>query len=187
MATTQDRIIQAALELISQRGLNAVTMIEVARTAGVARATLYNHYPDVPSILTDAATRHNDEAIAGLRQALAVAGSPTDTIEGLVRFVATISAHGHTLEAHHGLPPALRDQLCAFEDELEAQIDRTLTEGVTNGEFRSDLDVAISTKLVRHMLTAVSELVAAAPDSAAHIAQGATTTVLAAIATPRHE
>ena len=181
MASAQDRIIEAALNLIAHQGLSAVTMVEVARTAGVARATLYTHYPDVPSILADATTRHNDQAISGLRQTLAIVGSPTGTIEQLVRYVAAISSHGHTLETHHGLPPVLRHKLCAFDDELETQIKRALANGSATGEFRSNLNLEITAKLVRHMLNGVSELVAATPDDAPSIVDDATRTILAAI------
>jgi AcrR family transcriptional regulator len=156
-------------------------MVEVARTAGVARATLYNHYSDVPSILADATTRHNEQAISGLRQTLAVAGSPTDTIEQIVRYVAAISRHGHTLDARHGLPPELREQLTTFDDELESQIRIALENGTATGEFRSDLHREAGPTLVRHMLHGVSELVAAAPDRAPEFVHDTTRTILAAV------
>jgi AcrR family transcriptional regulator len=182
MAGARERIIEATLQLITEQGLSGVTMVEVARTAGVARATLYNHYSDVPSILAEAIARHNDQAIVGLRQNLATASSPSDTIEHLVHYVASISAHGHTIELHHGLPPVLRDELAAFDDELEARIQQTLDSGLATGEFRSTLDVPATTTLIRHMLAGVSELVAAAPQEAPRIAVDANCTILAAIA-----
>ncbi len=183
MTTTQDRIIEATFGLVADHGLSAVAMIDIARTAGIARATLYNHYPDVASILADGATRHNDMAIAGLHQTLAVVSTPIETIQQLVRYVAAISSHGHTLQTHHGLPPDLRDQLSAFDDELEHQIHRALTDGTTTGEFRPSLSLDTTTKLVRHMLNAVSELVAEIPIAAATIVSDATTTILAALTT----
>ncbi len=181
MTSAQDRIIEAALDLITQRGLSAVTMVEVARTAGVARATLYNHYPDVPSILADAAGRHNDQAISGLHQTLAIAGSPTDTIEQLIRYIAAISIHGHTLDTHHGLPPDLRRQLSAFDDELETRISSALRDGAATGEFRPNLNPEVTTKLVRHMLNGVSELIAATTGDAPQLVDDATQTILAAL------
>lgn len=184
VATTRDRIIEATLELITQHGLSSVTMIEIARTAGIARATLYNHYPDVPGILADAANRHSEQAITGLHQQLAVAHSPTETIEQITRYVAAISTHGHTLTTHHGLPPELRNQLSAFDDELEHQIRQALTGGRASGEFRSSLDLDTTARLVRHMLNGVSELVSESPCTAAHVTRAATMTVLAAIASP---
>lgn len=182
MAATRDRIVEAALDLVAARGLSEVTMIEIARTAGVARATLYNHYPDVASILADAAARHNEQAVAGLRRSLAVVGTPIETIAQLVRYVAAISAHGHTLTAHHGLPPDLQQRLRGFDDELDRQIATAVGSGVELGELRPDLDIATTTTLVRHLLAGVSELVAESPDRAADIVRDATRTILAAIA-----
>lgn len=187
MATTEDRIIEAPLERIARAGLSSVTMVEVARTAGVARATLYNHYPDVPSILVAAAARHNEQAIAGLHQQLAVADSPAETIRELVRYAAAVSTNGYSLTMHHGLPSDLRRQLAAFDRELERQLRRAFTEGRARGDFRSSLDPGTTARLVRHMLNGVSELVAEAPDTAARISRNATKTILAAITSIRPE
>jgi len=182
--TPQERVIEAALTLIADNGLSAVTMAEVARTAGVARATLYNHFPDVPSIVAVAARQHNEHAIAGVRQAVAVAGSAADTIEQLVRYVAAISSHGHSLETQQGFPPQLRQQLAAFDDELENQIKGALLGGVAQGDFRSDLNLATAATLIRHMLNGLSELVAATPANAPQLVGETNQTVLAAIMGP---
>ncbi|MGH1493116.1 MAG: TetR/AcrR family transcriptional regulator, partial [Acidimicrobiales bacterium] len=90
-ASTRERIIHAALLLIAETGLSQVTMIEIARSAGVARQTLYNHYPDIPAILSDALTHHNAAAVSDLEQALSVVEAPSETIGQLVRHVAAIS------------------------------------------------------------------------------------------------
>ena len=181
-AATRERIIEATLTLIAEQGLSAVTMVAVAQRAGVARATLYNHYADVPAILADATAVHNEQAIAGLREALSVVASPTAAVEQLVRYVASISIHGHTLGGHHGLPPELHEQLALFDTELDTHINRALTDGVAQGEFRARLDVEVSTTLLRHLLAGVSQLVAATPSDAARITAEATATVQAALA-----
>jgi len=181
--TAKERIIEAALTLITERGLSGVTMVAVAKTAGVARATLYNHYPDVPTILAEAVTVHNEQATAGLRQALHVVASPPAAIEQLVRYVASISTHGHTIQTHHGLPPELRPRLDAFDLELESQIRQALTDGITIGDFRAGLDLDATAALLRHVLNGVSELVAATPERAADIVANTLPMILAAITT----
>jgi AcrR family transcriptional regulator len=181
MSSARDRIIEAGLTLVAEEGLASVTMVAVAKTAGVARATLYNHYPDISSILADAATVHNQHAIDGIRQALAVVSTPPQAIEQLVRHIAAISSHGHTLVTHHDFPPELRDQLAAFDTELENQIRSILTDGAATGDFRPDLDPDITATLIRHTLNGVSELVATTPEQPAPIAVEATTTLLAAL------
>lgn len=181
MTSARERIVDAAITLVGEHGIAGVTMVAVARAAGVARATLYNHYPDVPSILADAATTHNEHAIDGLRQALAVVSSPPQAIEQLVRYIASISRHGHTLTTHHTFPPELHGTLAAFDTELDLQIEQILTDGIVTGDFRPGLDASTTAILFRHALVGVSELVAATPEDAAHIVDDAATTLLAAI------
>lgn len=41
----RDRIYTAAIELIRERGYGAVTMTDIAKAAGVARASVFNHFP----------------------------------------------------------------------------------------------------------------------------------------------
>lgn len=181
MTAARQRIIGAALTLVGERGLAGVTMVAVAETAGVARATLYNHYPDVPSILADAATVHQRHALDGLDQALAVVSTPPRAVEQLVRHVASISGPGHTLATHDDFPPELRQRLATFDAELEQRIARILTDGIATGDFRPDLDVTVAATLLRQALVGVSDVIAAAPERAAHVADHAATMLLAAV------
>ncbi len=182
MTSTQDRIAEAALTLISERGLSDVTMIDVARTAGVARQTLYNHYPDIDSIVADAMNRHNQDSIDQLRSALAVVETATDKITQLVRHVAQISSHqGHSIDLDHGLAPHHRASLTQFVTAIDELIAATISQGQTDGTFRADLDPTIDTALVRQALTGVSNLVADTPDDVARIAATGTRTILAAL------
>ncbi len=48
---TRERLIDAAEQLIRERGIGAVTTKAVARAAGLAEATLYRHFPDKTALL----------------------------------------------------------------------------------------------------------------------------------------
>lgn len=182
MSSTRDRIIDAALTLIAERGPSQVAMIDIARTAGVARQTLYNHYPDIPSILTEAAAHHDAMAIANLEQALSVVEEPSDVIRQIILHVAAISTHrGHTIKSHTALPVDLRERMSGFDAALEQRIRQALGDGVEQGTFRKDLVVDTDAVLVRHALDGLSALVAARPEAAAEIVADATRTLLAAL------
>jgi AcrR family transcriptional regulator len=182
MAPTKQRIIEATLALIGERGLNDVTMIDVARTAGLARQTLYNHYPDIDSIVADALTRHNRDSVQQLKAAVAVVDPPVAKMEQLVRYIAQISTHhGHTIAVDHSLAPHHRAALDEFGHALDALVAEIITEGQADRSFRADLDLKVDAALVRRLLIGVSELVAAAPEDAAKITATATCTVLAAL------
>lgn len=49
---SSERILRAALEVIGDRGLGAVSMDELADKAGVSRATLYRLFPGKPALFT---------------------------------------------------------------------------------------------------------------------------------------
>ena len=53
-----DRILEAAATLFADRGVEAVAMFDVARTAGCSRATLYRYYPSRDALHTAYVHRH---------------------------------------------------------------------------------------------------------------------------------
>jgi AcrR family transcriptional regulator len=50
---TRRKIIQAALELFQEKGIDATTMEQIAERADVAKGTLYNYYPVKEAIIAD--------------------------------------------------------------------------------------------------------------------------------------
>ncbi|MGW2089203.1 TetR/AcrR family transcriptional regulator [Streptomyces sp. NPDC001880] len=57
---TRARLREAILELATEQNLDAITISAVAKRAGINRATVYQHYPDVDALVVDAM----DDAIA---------------------------------------------------------------------------------------------------------------------------
>jgi AcrR family transcriptional regulator len=180
--STGDRIIHAALVLISEQGLGGVTMSGVADAAGVARQTLYNHYPDVDSIVAAAISQHARESVELLDAAMRVVEGPLDKLGQLIRHVAATTAHApHALDVRHGLSPGARASVAEFDRALDALIARILEEGRDEGTFRADLDCAVDTVLVRYLLEGMSALIAEAPDRSAEITSASTRTILTAL------
>jgi len=182
-ASPDDRIIEAALTLIAEQGLGGVTMSGIADTAGVARQTLYNHYPDIDSIVAEAISRHNRESIDLLEASQRVVDLPEDKLEQLVRHVVSIGAHAHHARGFHlGLSADARATLGAYDETLDRRIREILAEGQRTGVFRSDLTPDIDAILIRHALNGLLDLATGAPDQAAQLATTGTRTLLAAVA-----
>ena len=181
-ASTRDRIVHAALVLISEHGLAGVTMSGVADAAGIARQTLYNHYPDVDSIVAAAISQHAAESVEMLDAAMRVVEGPLDQLEHLIRHVAATTAHApHALDVRHWLSPQARESVAEFDAALDALIARILGDGRAEGVFRADLVGDVDTVLIRHMLEGLSSLIAAAPDRSAEITTAGTRTIVAAL------
>jgi AcrR family transcriptional regulator len=69
----EQQILDAAMELVDGRGLDALTMMNVARELGVTQPTLYNHVPNLEYVRAQVALRgvvqltaHLERATAGL-------------------------------------------------------------------------------------------------------------------------
>ena len=180
--STDERIIHAALTLIAHEGLGSVTMRGIAETAGIARQTLYNHYPDVDSIVAAALKRHNEESIQLLESALLTTDDPTGKLEQLVRHVVSIGTHAHhTPGIELGLSPEARATLEEYQAAVHSSIRQILEDGQRSGVFRSDLSLDLDTALVRHLLDGLTEQAARTPGNAAAIASGGIRTIRAAL------
>lgn len=93
---TRTRILDAATALLTERGAAGLAMTTLARRAGVARATLYNYFPDAEHVLEALVETEVTAFLHDLDQRLAQAADARvrlDTaVDGLVGWVARQAA-----------------------------------------------------------------------------------------------
>lgn len=82
-----------AWTLAQENGPFAVTMSQVAQTAGVSRPTLYKYFPDVEAMLIAHHRRHVEGHVSELRAILDGPGSSREQLDHLVRAYAEICHH----------------------------------------------------------------------------------------------
>jgi len=85
---TEAAILEGTKELISQKGISGLSMIEIADHSEVSRATLYNHYRDKDAVLA-ALIGSEVQRLAELAKN---AGTPADALESLSISISTDSA-----------------------------------------------------------------------------------------------
>lgn len=96
-ARNRQRVLEAARQLFATTDPSSVTMGDIARSAGVGRATLYRRFPDVASIavaLLDEHERRLQEQLIGGRPPLGPGAPPAD------RLAAFHAAMVELLEEH---------------------------------------------------------------------------------------
>jgi AcrR family transcriptional regulator len=58
---SRDRVLATAFELLSENGVGGFSIDEVARRSGVAKTTIYRHWPSREALILDAASRISAE------------------------------------------------------------------------------------------------------------------------------
>ena len=93
----RDAVLTATAELVARDGLLAVTMSEIADSAGVGRATLYKYFPDVEAILLAWHERQISHHLDELRAARDRSSRPLTRLRAVLTAYARIAAesHGH--------------------------------------------------------------------------------------------
>jgi AcrR family transcriptional regulator len=134
-------VLRAALEELGDAGYGAFAIESVSSRSGVAKSTIYRHWPDKVALITDAfQSFHQDEAPD------LVSGSPRERVVRIVAHVATVVGHS----VFSACIPALvegaeRDvRLRKFHHRFQLEARRplvaVLAEGVTSGDFPPHAD-----------------------------------------------
>ncbi len=93
----RDALLRATLDLIRSEGIGAVSLRQVARTAGVSPGAPYHHFADRAALLTALADDGFKNLAAALRDTQARAATPAEAlpamIETYVRFAHDNPAH----------------------------------------------------------------------------------------------
>lgn len=81
---TRQRIIVATMRCVAKAGYAKATIREIARTANVTSASLYNYFPNKSELIQAAIAARTDVALPRLRQAAARPGDAIDRIEAVL-------------------------------------------------------------------------------------------------------
>ncbi|NUT95071.1 MAG: TetR/AcrR family transcriptional regulator [Saccharothrix sp.] len=136
-AVTKQKLFDAALKLVGERGAASVTVDEIAAEAGVAKGTVYYNFASKDA-LVDALLRHGVDLLASR---LRVAEGETETdrameslVDGVLGFFAEYPAFGQLLVSElwrtpgqwHGTLSLLRDDIVSI---VRGQMQRLSDEG----------------------------------------------------------
>lgn len=153
-------------------------MSAIAAAAGVVRQTVYNHFPDVDSIVGTAVERHSVESLRSLESVLAAIGSPTGKLDHIVRHSAVVAEHAPSV---HTLYPSLSEQTRSVIEPHSVRfreiIEGILREGVVAGQFRQGLHPQRDAVLIHHLLDGLATLIIVEPGRVPEIVNTAIRTV----------
>lgn len=174
---TRQRIIVATMRCVAAAGYSRATIREIARTANVTSASLYNYFPNKAELIKAAIAARTEVALPRLRAAAAGSGSAIDRIEAvldesgrLMREYPDLAAFEWVIRAE-GVPD-LDSQLAgdrgfqAFREIIEGLVDDACRRGEL--AHRPDRDSIV--EAVYALIYGLTELAATSPPRGYHAA-----------------
>jgi len=156
----REKILEAAACLFHKRGFQPTALDDVLERSGVCRSNFYYHFRSKEDLGLEVLARQAERFEASMIRGILKDGkeSPRRRIERLfdvltdgLRAEAYRSGcpFGNLAAELSGSHPEFRDRLSAFFRRWEEAMEQCLREGMTQGEFRRDLDVRrLATTLV---------------------------------------
>lgn len=149
----EQRLLDAAIRLISERGIKGTTLGDVGEAAGYSRGLTAHHYKTKEGLIRAVAAEIHRRFYRILRQS----APPED---GMPRLLATIDAYlkigdTHGARALHLIQKESLTQQSEFRDVLKKfnrlsieGFERVIRAGIERGEIRSDIDPRVEATLI---------------------------------------
>ncbi|MFI1826045.1 TetR/AcrR family transcriptional regulator [Streptomyces sp. NPDC020412] len=92
----RDQLLTEAVQLFDERGYQSVTMADIGEAAGIVASGVYRHFPNKTDILVAATVRGGEQLRTGADRAFALARSPEEAVELLLRAHISVTVeHRH--------------------------------------------------------------------------------------------
>ena len=175
------RILDAAVDALASDP--EASMAEIARQAGVVRATIYVHFPTRDALISAITARGLAEVSAAIESAEPARGAPAEALERVITAAWGALGRFHALVAiNTGLPPGeLHRRHAPLLGVLEPLIER----GQRDGTFRRDVSATWHLSMILALVHAASAQLHSGHMPADRIEAAIVATVLGALSPPR--
>src|SRR6516165_7848952 len=176
---TRQRIIVATMRCVAEVGYSRATIREIARTAQVTSASLYNYFPNKSELIQAAIAARTDVALPRLRRAAGRPGDVVDRIEAvldesgqLMREYPDLAAFEWAIRAESAI--ALGSQVAgstgfqAFREIIE----RIVEDAHHRGDRANRPDPRGAVEAIYSLIYGLTELAATLPPEDYHAALG---------------
>ena len=167
----REQLIDAALQVILERGYAKISIEAIARAAGITRPVVYDHFPNLNRLLHAVIEREERISLEQLDQVVpAEPGDqpPGDLLgAGLGRFLAAVTSRPATwriiLLPLEGTPPIVRQHVQDGRARVLARIERLVGWAIERGELPRDLDVELTARAIRDFCEQAGRMVLTDP------------------------
>lgn len=145
---SKEDIRKAAWELFSQFGVEKVSIVDIARKAGVSQATIYNNFGSKDALAREFVTNAVEQLVNSTQQVLLTDKPYWERMTELIRFISEMMAQGKTPDmditafaTNNDLlnDPDLKKVRASAEEKMLAMLSALVQEGKKEGQIRADL------------------------------------------------
>jgi AcrR family transcriptional regulator len=156
----REQLLDAALSVIVKQGYEGVSIEAVARNAGVTRPVIYNHFPNLGTLLQALIEREERHSLQQL--AVVVPDNPTRQGEpaelfaaGVRRFLDAVARRPDSwrviLLPPVGTPAIVREHVETNRRVVQARIEGAVRWAIDRTDIPEDLDVELCARAIRSL------------------------------------
>ena len=155
----REQLLDAALAVIVEQGYGGVSIEAIARTAGVTRPVVYDHFPGLPGLLRCLVEREERYSLLQLEHVVPSDSGEQNPAEvlasGVKRFLEAVCQRPATwriiLLPLEGTPAVVRSHVERNRATILGRMEQLVRESVRRGELPDNLDVELAARAVRDL------------------------------------
>ena len=167
----REQLIDAALSVIVEQGYEGVSIEAVAKVAGVTRPVIYDHFPNLASLLQALIEREESYALDQLAAVVPQAPQDGDPPElfatGVRRFLDAVASRPDTwriiLLPPEGTPAIVREHVETNRAQVLERLQQLVVWAVEQAGIAADLDVEICARAILRLSEEAGRMVLTDP------------------------
>jgi AcrR family transcriptional regulator len=167
----REQLIDAALSVIVEQGYEGVSIEAVAKVAGVTRPVIYDHFPNLASLLQALIEREESYALDQLAAVVPQApqgGDPPELFAtGVRRFLDAVASRPDTwriiLLPPEGTPAIVREHVETNRAQVLDRLQQLVVWAVEQAGIAADLDVEICARAILRLSEEAGRMVLTDP------------------------
>lgn len=155
---TRLKVFEALTALLETQAFEQLTYSQIAKTAGVGRTAMYNHFPDKETLLVEFAIHETADYLDQLHTGIEGAESPEHAMRLYIHTQLDLAVSFH-IPANAGgaqLSPETVARMREHVLMIEKVLRDILIEGIESGAFRSDIPVDSTIRLINQLVVGQS-------------------------------
>jgi AcrR family transcriptional regulator len=170
-ASSERKLLDAAAQVIAERGTSSVSFADIAKTAGCSHGLpgyLFGSKTElllalVDDVLVTLRSQMFEPAIGEMRGLLAIRQALRVFVESLARPTRYTRAMYVLLGEAAGSPPELRTALASYQNDLRRIFRHMVAQGIERGEIRPDVDPDVHSVWILGMARGIGQQVVLDP------------------------